>query len=103
MSPQPWMRSAFVDMAALQQAHREACLGRLEIREKVSNPGDLKARVSQLHDHLKKLERALVETSEAVEVVGQRVEDVHSLQKEHGKKLGEIQSTLTALQGYEGI
>lgn len=86
------------DVAALQQAHREACLARLEIREKVSNPSDLKARVSQLHEHLKKLERVLIETEKAVEAVGQKVEDVHSLQKEHGEKLGEIQSTLTALQ-----
>lgn len=86
------------DVAALQKAHREACLGRLEIREKVSNPSDLKARVSQLHEHLKRLERELLETSEAVEAVGQKVEDVHSLQKEHSEKLGEIQSTLTALQ-----
>src|ERR1700683_4418474 len=39
------------DLAALQQAHREACLGRLEIREKVSNPSDLRARVSQLNEH----------------------------------------------------
>jgi tetratricopeptide (TPR) repeat protein len=86
------------DLAALQQAHREACLGRLEIREKVSNPGDLKARVSQLHEHLKKLERELFETSEAVGVVGQKVEDVHALQKKHSEKLGEIRSTLIALQ-----
>jgi len=86
------------DVAALQWAHREACLRRLEIRERVSNPSDLKARVSQLREPLKKLERELVETSKAIEAVGQKVEGVHSLQKEHSEKLGEIQSTLTAFQ-----
>ncbi len=49
------------DAAALQQAHREACLGRSEIWEKVSSPGDLNIRVSQLQENLKKLERQVLD------------------------------------------
>ncbi len=67
-SPEP------ADIAALQQAHRQACLGRLEIWEKVSNPSELKARVSQLQEHLKKLERQILDTNKAVHEVGEKVD-----------------------------
>ncbi|MGH9424982.1 MAG: DUF4062 domain-containing protein, partial [Terriglobia bacterium] len=62
------------DVAALQKAHRDACLGRPEIREKVDSTSELEKRVSQLQDHLRKLERQLLDTSKAVKEVGEKIE-----------------------------
>ena len=62
------------DVAALQKTHRDACLGREEIREKVGTVSELEKRVSQLQEHLNRLERQALDTSEAVKEVGEKVE-----------------------------
>jgi tetratricopeptide (TPR) repeat protein len=75
------------DAAALQLAHRNACLERQEIREKVATTAELEKRVSQLHEHLRRLEREILETSDAVKAVGVQVEEVQSLQRSQIEKL----------------
>ena len=69
------------DAAALQKAHREACLGRAEFRETVATTGELEKRVSQLHEHLRRLERQILETSGAIKVVREQVDEVQSLRR----------------------
>ncbi len=75
------------DVAVLQMAHREACLRRPEIREKVATTAELEKRVAQLQEHLRRLERQILETSVAVKVVGEQVEEVQSLQRLQNEKL----------------
>lgn len=75
------------DTAALQKAHREACLGRAEFRETVATTGELETRVSQLQEHLRRLERQILETSDAIKVVRDQVDEVQSLQRVHNEKL----------------
>jgi Domain of unknown function (DUF4062) len=75
------------DAAALQVVHRETCLRRPEIRETVATTAELEKRVSQLHEHFRRLERQILETSDAVKIVGEQVEEVRSLQRFHNEKL----------------
>jgi tetratricopeptide (TPR) repeat protein len=75
------------DAAVLQVAHRHACLERQEIRETVDTIPELEKRVSQLHAHLRRLERQIVETSDSVKAVGAQVAQVQSLQRVQNEKL----------------
>ncbi|MCB0105185.1 MAG: DUF4062 domain-containing protein, partial [Caldilineaceae bacterium] len=65
--------------ARLQQKHREDCLNREEIWEKVATPQELVLRVSQLQAKLKRLERHIVDTGEFIRELVTVVEDTHRI------------------------
>jgi len=82
------------ELEEFQNQHRQECLDREEIREKVDTEAQLRLRLSQLEAHLKKLEKEIVSARDTVLEVGI---DLKVGQQRHESKLGEIGSSVGEL------